>query len=116
MTNNIEKLYELAGVEKELVCNCSSENLRTCKATKKYCCYSEFEYTFTDTKQLEIIKWFGKNFDIFRYWINDSEYIVEINGIFGNNKDFSYALADLVCELWNDLTDEQREEIKEILK
>lgn len=112
---NIQKLYELAGIKEkhgiELTVDPTSEEP---KFNEHYVCYGY--PPFTPEMQLEIIKWFGKNFDIIRYWINDSEYIVEINGIFGNNKDFSQALADLICELWDDLTPEQREQIKRILE
>lgn len=32
------------------------------------------------------------------------------------NIDFSQALAGLVCELWEDLTDTQKEEIRKVLR
>lgn len=55
-------------------------------------------------KQSALIKWFGKNSIMKKvYDIYNQEY-------------FSQALAGLVCELWEDLTPEQREEVRGILE
>lgn len=124
MTDNIEKLYELAGIEKEFVCNCSSENLRICKATKEYCSYSKFEYTFTDTKQLELIKWifFNKHeqylhfFDVFLSYCHGLKFETKEEKRKFVDSEYPQRLAKLVCELWEDLTPEQREEVRGILQ
>lgn len=106
MTNNTEKLYELAEVPR---------------------IYSEFnngretivENVFSPYRQLELIKWLAKlgefefcleiahnSFDVFTFYFNG----IRVHA------HFEQALAGLVCELWEDLTDEQREEIKRILE
>ena len=107
MTNNIEKLYEFAEVYK-----CNMPDIDCSKECEKCEDYNPF----TPEKQLELIKWLSQNFDIVRFWVEHSEYITEINGVFDVDKEFNQALAGLILELWNDLTDKQRNEVKEILK
>ena len=80
---------------------------------------------FTAEKQLELIKWLGEldMLEIMRTtredkaWIINSEY-----GMSGNvykhtsrMKSFEEALAELINSLWQDLTDAERKQIKEIL-
>ena len=110
--NNIEKLYELAGIDR-------------------------FDYElakypdFTDTKQLELIKWLAvkhskysilhidKYCNYFRVSFDKDKckdgagYEFDYAGF---NTDFSQDLAGLICELWEDLSDEQREEVRGILQ
>lgn len=103
MTNNIEKLYELAKVPR---------------------IYSEFnnsretivENVFSPYRQLELIKWLAsEQNDIEISWYSDIGF--RVNNFLDSceHTDFSQALASLVCELWEDLTDTQREEIRRIL-
>jgi hypothetical protein len=101
MTNNIAKLYELASPE------------------------------FTPEKQLELIKWVQllndiDNLQMFHHELNNRWcFIVEMLPGFSSipterlhcsHEQFEQALASLIIQLWNDLTDKQKEEIKEILK
>ena len=104
MTDNIQKLYEITGVER---------------------IYSEFnndretvvERVFSPYKQLELIK---KVLEKGLLQINRSSLgnIQFCN--FGNAGDykaeFDEALASFVIDLWQDLSDDQKQEIKEILK
>ena len=81
---------------------------------------------FTAEKQIELIKWLGEldMLEIIRTtredkaWIINSEY-----GMSGNvykhtsrMKSFEEALAGLINSLWQDLTEEEQEQIREILK
>ena len=94
---NIEKLYELAGI----------------KRSEYYLVYPPFTYT----KQLRLIKWI----DYFSYFSTGGDFHMQCH-----LKDKQYhkigfvsfedTLASLMCELWNDLTDVKREEIREILQ
>lgn len=137
-TNNIEKLYELAGIEKYYLYTVKHlgkihiaplegilENKHLFERNKK----SKVKNTyinrvkkvfpsFTDTKQLELIKWIAINGEVCRIdatekdkWFIENDF--KTSECFA---DFSQALAGLVCELWEDLTDEQKEEIKRILE
>jgi hypothetical protein len=129
MTNNIEKLYELAKIEATTI-GCTNEDAIDCEGDCIDCTwYDEDEVypPFSSEKQLELIKWLALNYsqnsilhidrwnsgkvrfalDREPYYESDYAYV---------DKDFFQALAGLVCELWEDLTDEQREEIKRILE
>ena len=90
-----------------------------------YMCENKYP-PFTAEKQLEIIKWLGEldMLEIMRTtredkaWIINSEY-----GMSGNvykhtsrMKLFKEALAGLINSLWQDLTEEERKQIKEILE
>ena len=94
MTDNIRRMYRLAGT-KEIRYDQVVEGHRV-----KYYAFPPF----TPEKQLELIKWFGKN-----------SIMKKVYDIY-NREDFSQALAGLVCEIWEDLTDEQREEVRGIIQ
>lgn len=129
MTNNIEKLYKLAKVEKIKTCYWNCKHSFPCE---ECCIYKDetvdFVYPlFSNTKQLELIKWLAlkhNEYSIlhigrwtsgkFRFAL-DREPYYESDYAYGN-KDFSQALAGLVCELWEDLTEQQREEVRKVLE
>ena len=107
---NIEKLYELAEVEK-ITFSAVIQGEFPQRIHER--CYPPF----TPEKQLELIKWF----DYFSYFptigafhmlfhFKDKQYH-KIGFV-----SFEDTLAWLVCELWEDLTDEQKAEIKRILE
>lgn len=101
MTNNIEKLYELANA----FTTYTVQGGDTYKVTR-----------FTPEKQLELIKWLVKRSPI-HISVICGDWIVE--GMIRYNKkytSFEQALSSLIIQLWNDLTDKQKEEIKEILR
>ena len=126
----IEKMYENAGIKKKPYCelNCSiTKNDFECTS---YCLHYEDEGLyyppFTAEKQIEVIKWLGE-LDMLeimrttredRAWIINSEY-----GMSGNvykhtsrMKSFEEALASLVNNLWQDLTEAEKAQVKEILE
>ena len=106
-TDNIEELYELAKFERAMSVG-SPIAL----------------YPFTPEKQLELIKWLSYTFlghfhcytVSHRFSDNFGNYCVGIGRCETYHKHFDQALSGLVIQLWNDLTDKQKEEIKEILQ
>lgn len=113
--NEIEKLYENAGVEPVLFYDCESYNQKVEKG-----------YLFTAEKQLELIKWLGELdlIEIMRTvgeekdWIISSRYDIS-EGIYhfvSRNKSFDNALAILINNLWQNLTEEEKEQIRGILE
>lgn len=106
MTNNIARLYELTGVD--------SVGFNTYTLEDEY-------PPFTAEKQLELIK-FISNFKVYETlkqmggkWFMCAS--IGCNDYYeARNTNFSQALASLVIELYNDLTEQQRNEVKEILK
>ena len=110
MTDNISRMYELSGIP----------------VSEWYLCYPPF----TAEKQLNLIKWLILNpfIDEISLCYNEPSktYNIEIYNIpeCGNFRDsriefnceFEQTLASLVCELWEDLTPEQRKEVRGILQ
>lgn len=100
----IEKLYELAGVEKEIT--------RT---------NAGFVYPpFTAEKQIELIKWLAIKGD-FDYTLDiakntDAYYTMYFDDTRWTCKTFEETLAGLINSMWNKLTEAERNEIREILK
>lgn len=142
--SEITKLYENAGVEKEVIkgCyeyysenggidiytvnDCKNKDCNTCKADK-----SIKEYPpFTAEKQLELIKWLSKlagKLEISSNY-NDTQYLLyfylnrktrdEIlpNMSTGRSENFEESLAGLINSLWQDLTSEEKQQVKGILE
>lgn len=140
-TNNIEKLYELAKVKKEYYSFKTEKEEFTWELDENgndkhnciFCGEPEIKTRhFTPANQLELIKWIEQVLDFvdviqFVYrpednvWFLYAFVVEEFAGISttpytGMHTDFSQALAGLVCGLWEDLTPEQREEIRRILQ
>jgi len=116
--NEITKLYENANVEKHLVyfeCHIGRSSMRCCPVSSderdKECssCFFRdkmkevYEYPpFTAEKQLELIKWLSDTIGNFYYDIETGS--------------FEETLAKLINKLWEDLTEKQKQQIKEILE
>ena len=148
--NNIQRLYELAGVEKLVeqryhgsiygtIENCIKMAHKWSKESgikiknltvlnDENICFDKVYYPpFTVEKQLELIKFVGKlkeNNEIgIEYQKDNSLWCTclrdtydECLNIWAHHKHFDQALASLILQLWNDLTEEQIENIKEILQ
>lgn len=118
MTDNISRMYELAGVEKIKTCYWNCQHSFPCK---ECCIYKDetvdFVYPpFTDTKQLNLIKYFSKNIDFLELSHNGEEFEFYSSCRRTSDKDFSQALASFIYYKWDDLTDTQREEVRGILE
>ena len=116
--NEIEKMYENAGIKSFKTCefctqrsiDCLKENISniTCGFA------SDIYPPFTAEKQLEITKFLLKKavyYDVKddKYWFYYEE--CESAGY----KPFDEAVAHFINKLWQDLTEEERKQIKEIL-
>lgn len=124
---NIQKLYELAKVVKYRAINRHNPLL-------KYGDYNnlddvitfgddfdiELDYPpFTAEKQLELIKWLAFERRVSIKFINAKWYLYTAEmGISTSAKyeTFEQLLAEFICNMWKDLTEEQREEIRGILQ
>lgn len=122
--SEIEKMYENAGVDyEERYNNCTLNKEGQCelKCSCDICKYSEEKYIyplFTAEKQIAILQLLTRRYDLtishyegweFRYY--DGEEPLEITG-----KDFTETFAKLISAYWQDLTEEERKQIKEILE
>lgn len=111
MIDNIQKLYEIAGVPR---------------------IYSEFnngretivENVFSPYRQLELIKLISSDlFGTFHCYIVSARWSVDygkwatgIGGCDVYHKQFDQALAGLLLEVWNGIPGDQKQEIKRILQ
>ena len=141
--NEVEKLYENCGIKKQYCGWLDMGDLDTnvqyvrCATKEEYDdCVSlsrgnllqtkpNRDYPpFTAEKQLELIKWLAtylNRFDFRCAKTKEDKYMCWC--IFnknktcykGINKEFDKALAGLICEFWQSLTEEERNSIKEIL-
>lgn len=88
-------------------------------------CYSTCEYAydkdeyppFTAEKQLELIKWLMVNNKDYQYDIEDNKYWFFIDDYRETKyREFNEALAELITLYWQDLTEQERKQIAEILR
>lgn len=102
--SEIEKLYENAGVEKE-------------ERYSLNCEYYEEYPPFTATKQLELIKWLGIR-DEFNFYQNKvtKDWIFYDHEKDATHYNFELGLASWVNYLWQDLTEEEKQQVKGILE
>lgn len=114
--NEITKLYNNAGVEKS---KCWDDcNTCTRLSCDKNISYVKAEYPpFTTEKQIELIKWLVKNQDIFKItyhreflWCSSIEWVES-----DCYEEFEESLADLINTIWQDLTEEEKQQVRNIL-
>lgn len=126
--SEIEKMYELAGVNKK----CTDKRYEKCTGVCYDCKY--FIYPpFTADKQIELIKWLSnndkdKNKKLTLYNSAHPYYYFGLEHGPAHREDdmwgygeslgttFEDGLAQLVNDLWQDLTKEERKQIRDILK
>lgn len=124
MTDNIQKLYEIAGIKEkrgvEFTIDATSEEL---KFNEHYVCYGY--PPFTAEKQLELIKWLASSHkgilisDMGEGEFNISTgfyYCAKHTMNFKNNKDLGIVIATFINDIWQDLSYDQKQEIKRILQ
>lgn len=112
MTDNIQKLYEIAGV---YLCNMPDVDC------DKECDKCEDYSPFTAEKQLDLIK-FVSNFKVYEVIKHENRkwYMcacIDCDDYYESRSEgFDQAVAGLIINLWQDLTDNQKQEIKRILQ
>lgn len=134
--NEIKKMYKNANVEKHLAyfeCHRGRSSMRCCPINsdeRDKGCFSCFfrdkmkevyQYPpFTAEKQLELIKFLSWHFE---YGIKITKYLngFSINNYTGTrcselSKTFDESLASIVNKIWQDLTPEEKQQIKELLE
>ena len=124
--NEIEKLYENAGIEKKIMCDW------TCNYGDKFsdncnvhCLHYEdndlYYPPFTAEKQLSIMKFIikkGYYYDTKETDFNGEKYCFCVDSIPFKRvwNTFEEAIAKYINDIWQNLTDEEKEQIREILK
>jgi hypothetical protein len=114
MTTEISKMFENAGIEKDW-------------KPLPYGDIEEYYPDFTAEKQIELIKWLAKIYELRINWVeqyyNSYHFAVRDykNGrlnhsVCGCEIPFEETLAYLINRIWQDLTEEERTQIKNILE
>lgn len=116
--SEIEKLYE--NVFGNIKPNCSlCKKLIDCKIIENTRNCNNFKFNavenFTAEKQLELIKFLkdARDFHTFEKWCTSLDSTG--TAVEQRSETFEEALAGLINQLWIDLTDAEKQEIKEIL-
>lgn len=110
--NEVEKMYENAGIKKCI------RKLQSCEPIQEVCEECEYNWypEFDTEKQLELIKLLCTKRYIDIIFTPEKEYYIFAYYIgCGFNKNFDEALAMFVNQYWNELSEEERKQIKEIL-
>ena len=114
--SEIEELYENAGIEK-------SKCFDDCNTCTRMSCVKNISYVkadyppFTPEKQLELIKWLGVR-DEFNFYQNKvtKDWIFYDHEKDATHYNFELGLASWVYYLWQDLTEEEKQQVKGILE
>lgn len=113
--NEIEKLYRNVGIKKRKKKMLDKETGGVALTLEK------IYPPFTAEKQLELIKWLSvhtyRNYFLIRYSFQSYSWQLECNMVDSEKLGtFDKALASLINHLWQDLTDADKAQIKEILE
>lgn len=117
--SEIEKMYENCGIYPD--CKARECGLDYC-ANSSGCGYAVYP-DFTAEKQLELIKWLGRNKNGFGFFNADTK-ILSCHCDFHWEwfdkdfyaEDFDNALAGLINSFWHNLTEEEQQQIRGILE
>lgn len=117
--SEIEKMYENSGIEKDR--HCTKEGFCYFSECSK-CDYYNYAYPpFTTEKQLELIKWLCqktyRNYLLIKFNFTNYFWQIECNMTDSDRvNNFSEALASVCNNLWQDLTEEEKQQVKGILE
>ena len=122
--SEIEKMYENAGILKECLSPCYINKSWRKTHDCPNCDNRENYPPFTAEKQLELINWLARRTHItvglglpWGQYDDDWWTVTNKKGDIGTDKyKLEEAIAKLTNNLWQDLTDTEREEIRKILK
>lgn len=115
--SEVTELYESVGIGKRMTCffECSR---KTCSVDCEHFEKLDMSYPpFTPEKQLELIKWLGIR-DAFNFYQNKvtKDWVFYDHEKDATHYNFELGLASWIDYLWQGLTTEEKQQIKEILE
>ena len=124
----IDKMFENAGINKREIENCTYKNSTPCGHfcdDGEDCPYLEIKNDyppFTAEKQLEITKLIGSRYGL-KFIVNEAMDYMLSTDLFNDDKfniqgygyGYDEAIANLTNNLWQDLTNQEKQEIRRIL-
>ena len=122
--SEIEKLYENVGISKRGKRDCTTCEYLDCQ---NHCFISEnnkcakFKFVFPDftaEKQILLLKWLLDKTDLYLHRNKtDFTYSIATGDVAVNEcKNLEESIAELINAIWQDLTDTEKEQIRDILK
>ncbi len=119
--NEIEKMYENAGVKFIIGVRCRAKIGDGCKSRCPDCDYNTKpkEYPpFTAEKQLLLLQCLLDKTDLYlhRHKTDFTYSIISGNFAVNKYKDFKESIAEFINTIWQDLTEDEKQQIKEILE
>ena len=113
--NEEEKLYKNAGCEKNF-CHCKNK----CPYFRKQCndCEMMIYPPFTAEKQIELIKWLIIKYKTILIEHKLNLFYINIRDIYTGmvHIEFDETIAGLINNIWQDLTEEEKQQVKGILE
>ena len=116
--SEIEKMYENAGINQ--VCNtCELRGFKRLCPSKELCVRTN--PPFTAEKQIKLIKWLSRRYIEVSNYDAENGRMYNIKPTVGDfatsfNYDFSECIAGCINHLWQDLTEEEKQQVKGILE
>lgn len=109
--NEVEKMYENAGIKKVRQTNIAGGDYPIAVGFEDY-------PPFTAEKQIELIKWLAKFDDFFVLKDFEFDKYRSLCGLVASEyiDTFEEMLANLILNIWDELTKAQKKQIKEILE
>lgn len=118
--SEITKLYENAGTKKDRMCEWTCKGSELCSPNCEHYGSMQLHYPpFTAEKQIEICKFLLKAEHSISYYFYENRYGFVIDDKQDDcieAEKFKTVLAMIVNNLWQDLTLEEKQQIKEILE
>ena len=115
--SEIEKMYENAGIKKTKGdCLFCPLDVHTCVRSYDEC--PHYYPPFTAMKQLLLLQWIVNKTDLYLHrHKTDFNYSIASGDIAVNkNKDFKESIAEFINTMWQDLTEEEKQQVKGILE
>ena len=119
--NEVTKLYKNANIEQDRMCEWTCRGSEFCSTNCEHYESTQLYYPpFTAEKQLNIIKWLLESYDIgFSQLGQRIDTSLDgancISGL-GSGDTFEESLSQAINDLWQDLTEEERKQIRNILE
>ena len=112
----IEKMYANARINKIGIKRCSGIKQSVCQYNCNKCESFDYKYPpFTTEKQIELIKWLGKRPLTLLIGQYKGKYYFGNSNFNSKADNFDNAIAIRINDLWQSLTDQEKEEVRKIL-
>lgn len=124
--SEIEKLYKLADAKPYKICNSCTDDNGNKITNSKNCSFrnlcgnacDEPHYILTAEKQIELIKWLIRKYKDISVQHQLNLFYINIRDIYTGmvHIEFDETIAGLINNLWQSLTEEEKQQVKGILE